>query len=338
MRWIAGAYFVHTDRFISTGNMVDTGTGVFPVYREPSLTGNNPQATFLADSQDNDAWAVFADVTFEISDQLELDAAVRYDEDKRENTTETPDGSCRSARRPRFTRPGAQAHLERDAAQVTLRYKPTDDITLYGGWSRGFRSGGFNQTGVGAVAGRERHRRRQRPVRGRSRRHLRSRRQGRSSLDRRLNAGAEPVQHRIEERLLLRVPGGQLDPEPRQPRRGLQGRRARAQLRSVTDNLELYASFGYTDSEITGHGGPDASIGNEAPLVSRQHAATSARSIASRCRRAWTLAFRADYQHIGRTWWEPVQHAPRATRSISSTCASALEGDSWARHGLVARI
>ena len=34
-RWIAGAYFVHTDRFISTGNMVDDGTGVFPVYREP---------------------------------------------------------------------------------------------------------------------------------------------------------------------------------------------------------------------------------------------------------------------------------------------------------------
>ena len=33
VRWIAGAYYVHTDRFISTGNMVDTGNGVFPVYR-----------------------------------------------------------------------------------------------------------------------------------------------------------------------------------------------------------------------------------------------------------------------------------------------------------------
>jgi len=41
-----------------------------------------------------------------------------------------------------------------DAAQPkgTLRYKPTDNLTFYGGWSRGFRSGGFNQTGVGAVA------------------------------------------------------------------------------------------------------------------------------------------------------------------------------------------
>ena len=33
--WIAGAYFVHTDRFISTGNLVDTGNGVPPVYQDP---------------------------------------------------------------------------------------------------------------------------------------------------------------------------------------------------------------------------------------------------------------------------------------------------------------
>ena len=35
---------------------------------------------------------------------------------------------------------------------ATLRYKPIEDVTIYGGWSRGFRSGGFNQTGVGAAA------------------------------------------------------------------------------------------------------------------------------------------------------------------------------------------
>ena len=34
----------------------------------------------------------------------------------------------------------------------TLRFKPQDNVTLYTSWSRGFRSGGFNQTGVGAVA------------------------------------------------------------------------------------------------------------------------------------------------------------------------------------------
>ena len=90
-RWITGAYFVHTDRFISTGNNVDdrhrrTSRSI----TRQRLTGSNPSATFLADSQDNDAWAVFGDVTVELSDKFELDMAVRYDEDKRENTTDTP--------------------------------------------------------------------------------------------------------------------------------------------------------------------------------------------------------------------------------------------------------
>jgi hypothetical protein len=31
--WITGAYFVHTERFISTGNLVDRGLGVPPVYQ-----------------------------------------------------------------------------------------------------------------------------------------------------------------------------------------------------------------------------------------------------------------------------------------------------------------
>src|SRR5690606_26119787 len=35
--------------------------------------------------------------------------------------------------------------------KVTLRFKRTEDATMYVGYSRGFRSGGFNQTGVGAA-------------------------------------------------------------------------------------------------------------------------------------------------------------------------------------------
>jgi outer membrane receptor protein involved in Fe transport len=35
------------------------------------------------------------------------------------------------------------------AAEADLRYQPLDDWTLYADASRGFRSGGFNQTGVG---------------------------------------------------------------------------------------------------------------------------------------------------------------------------------------------
>ncbi len=93
--WIAGAYYLHTDRFISTGNLADRGLGVPAVYHDPIVDPTNPFATntnqtFLADSQHNKAWAVFGDATYAFNPQWELDLAVRYDQDERQNTTNTP--------------------------------------------------------------------------------------------------------------------------------------------------------------------------------------------------------------------------------------------------------
>src|SRR5688572_6342950 len=56
VRWIGGAYFIATDRFISTGNVFDLGTGVVPEVRRQPLPLFNPQFTYLADAQDNFAW------------------------------------------------------------------------------------------------------------------------------------------------------------------------------------------------------------------------------------------------------------------------------------------
>src|SRR5256885_3488394 len=156
--WIAGGYYVHTERFISTDNLVDRGAGVPAVYETPLVDPANPVATntnstFLSDSQNNNAWAVFADATYEFTRQLELDAAIRYDEDERQNTTRTPTAFLPPATLGTAHTGEVRKHTF-DAAQPkgTLRYKPMDSLTFYGGWSRGFRSGGFNQTGVGAVA------------------------------------------------------------------------------------------------------------------------------------------------------------------------------------------
>jgi iron complex outermembrane receptor protein len=143
VRYIVGAYAVWTDRYISTGNLTDTGNGALAVYRTPAAT----QETFLADSQDNFAYAVFGDLTIDLTDQWELSIAARYDEDEREQTTLTP---------PAFltTLPSATTGEVRTETfdelqpKITLRYSATDNLSLYGGYSRGFRSGGFNQSGV----------------------------------------------------------------------------------------------------------------------------------------------------------------------------------------------
>jgi iron complex outermembrane receptor protein len=152
--WMVGGYLIDTQRYISTGNMIDTGNGVFPVFRTPSTNPLNPQFSFLADGQDNFAWALFANAGYELSPEFRVDASLRYDRDKRRQTTLTPQGFLPVV--PGV--PQAQSGEVRTAVfddwqpKITLTYEPTPDLTIYGGYSRGFRSGGFNQTGVGAEA------------------------------------------------------------------------------------------------------------------------------------------------------------------------------------------
>ena len=164
-RWIGGAYLIGTKRFISTGNQLDRGNGVFPVYRTPrpyyetNPTDPSPQLGLLEDGQDNFAWAVFASMSYDITDDLEGTASLRYDEDTRQNTTLTkppydstdPDGIYGPL--PGLTTYGlVRTHTWKAwQPKFTLRWKPSDNLTLYGDWSRGFRSGGFNQSGVGGL-------------------------------------------------------------------------------------------------------------------------------------------------------------------------------------------
>jgi iron complex outermembrane recepter protein len=323
LRWILGGYFVHTDRFISTGNMVDDGTGVFPVYHEPRLSGNNPSATFLADTQDNDAWAVFGDVVIELDEQFELNFAVRYDVDERENTTNTP---------PAFLPdPSASTGEVRTETfsetqpKLTFRYKPNEDMTFYGGWSRGFRSGGFNQTGVGAVADAS-------GIAG-----VNDIFQAEVAdtwevgfkgqfLDRRLNIGVSLFDTESTNGYFFVFLAanstqnlGNLDAD-------YQGAEFEISAR-LTDNLELFGSAGWTDSKITGMEDPSV-IGNNAPLVS-----DVTYNLGAQWRQplgeSLALALRADYRHVGRTWWEPYNVTSRDPIDIVDLRLG-LEGEKWA--------
>jgi iron complex outermembrane recepter protein len=161
LNWLGGVYLLQTNRYISTGNMIDTGTGVSRVYKTPRTTTGfpadfsipNPQWTFLADGQDNFAWAAFGSVSYNFTDQWDATFSARYDEDTRKQTTLTPPGFIPAALQGDLVT-GQERKKTWDAMQpkLTVRWRPTDKVTLYGDVSRGFRSGGFNQSGV-ALAG-----------------------------------------------------------------------------------------------------------------------------------------------------------------------------------------
>jgi iron complex outermembrane receptor protein len=327
--WIAGAYYLHTNRFISTGNLADRGLGVPAVYYTPIVDPTNPYATntnqtFLADSQDNNAWAVFADAIYEFNTQWELDVAIRYDEDQRENTTLTPTQFLPTT--TAFTGEVRKATFSEPQPKATLRYKPSDDWTIYGGWSRGFRSGGFNQTGVGAVAAAQVP-----PVLG-----VNDIFQAEVAdtteigfksqfLDRRLTVDGDVFYTKSTNGYFFVY----IAADSTQNLGNLSADYKGFELSLAahpTDRLDLYAGFGYTDSRITAMEDPLV-IGNQAPLVSRNTI-----NAGIQYRQPITTGLqgtvRLDYNEIGRTWWEPYNITSRDPVSLVDLRLG-LQGDKW---------
>jgi iron complex outermembrane receptor protein len=268
LRWIAGAYLIQTDRFISTGNVFDLSPFVpgwtVPEVKRTPLPLFDPQYSFLADSQDNTAWALFGELSYDITEAVELSVALRYDEDERENTTETPQ---------EFIPAGLDAQTgdvrtetwDELQPKVTLRWKPTDDLMVYGGYSRGFRSGGFNQTGVGStnppIAGiddlfdEEVADTYEAGVKA-------------SYMDRRVSTSFTAFYTEAEGSYFFVY-----DPTTGTQNLGnleevtYTGFELELQA-LITDHLEVYARGGYTDSEIKESSRDPADVGNQAPLVS----------------------------------------------------------------------
>ena len=160
-RWIAGGEIYGTDRYISTGNEWDTGNGVAPTFYAPTTptpqfpgftSSLNPQASYLADGQSNFAWAAYLDTSLDLTPQLELSGNVRFDSDHRKNTTITPQAFLDAFAIPAHTGDMRERTFQGWQPQAILKYTPTDFFTVYGSYSKGFRSGGFNQTGVATAA------------------------------------------------------------------------------------------------------------------------------------------------------------------------------------------
>lgn len=135
-RWILGAYYLNTDRTLQTRGFVDMegittgGVGSRDQIDNPALVIINNKA-----SNSNNAYAVYANFEYDLTDSLILQGALRYDRDEREQTDLVNGGSTSRA-------------FDAVQPKVTLTYRVTDDALVYGTYSTGFRSGGFNGPGT----------------------------------------------------------------------------------------------------------------------------------------------------------------------------------------------
>jgi len=334
LRWILGAYFLGTKRFISTGNQLDRGFGVFPVYRKPrpsvfvDPTDPSPQIGLLADSQDNFAWAVFGDLTYDVSDTLEASASLRYDEDTRKNTTDTqplydPTGLGLV--------PGTVRKHTWEALQpkFTLTFKPYDNLTFYVDYSRGFRSGGFNQSGVGAAV----------PVPGVNdlfeQQIADTYEIGMKSqfFDRRLKVSASGYRTHFQNAYFFFFdPGTSTQNLGSIPQVDYTGMEFESEA-LITDNLQAYVGLGYTDSNIVKAADP-ADNGNQAPLVSVYTLNAGAQYTQPLGSFGGVigdvnLVLRGDYQIIGKTYWDPGNISTRRPVNLLDVRAGFDSPDNW---------
>ncbi|WP_116812206.1 TonB-dependent receptor [Steroidobacter cummioxidans] len=324
VRWIAGMYGIATDRFISTGNVFDLGTGVVPQVRRQPLPLFNPQFTYLADSQDNFAWAVFGNVDVDLTPRVEMSLAMRYDRDERENTTKTP-AEFIPASLVGLAQPGQVRKHTWDEWQpkVTLRFKPTDDSMLFAGYSRGFRSGGFNQTGVSAagIAG------------------IQDLFDAETASTYEVGAKAEFFDRRLSASVnayYTRAEGSYFfvfDPNTSTQNLGNLGRvdyqGIELELKAaLADGFDAFLGLGYTDSEIKQSDRAATDVGNQAPLVS-EYSANLGLQYRRHLGDVLSLLVRTDFEAIGPTWFYPDNATKRDPVELLNARLG-LEGGRWA--------
>jgi iron complex outermembrane recepter protein len=155
IRWVAGVYGLKTERFISTTTGSDLGLGVADITHDPAFSSpTNPTLSWFADNDHNRATAAYGNVDYDITPKLEGSVAIRYDRDEREQVVDyrqsvgLPPG-CTAADIAACTKHATYSAMQ---PKVSLRYKADDGSLLYASVGKGFRSGQFNQSGVGVAA------------------------------------------------------------------------------------------------------------------------------------------------------------------------------------------
>jgi iron complex outermembrane receptor protein len=173
VNWLAGVYYLNIDREVGVNLGIDRGQGITPQLFNPAGS-SNPTESLVWDNFKTDVYAVFGQLSFKPTDQLEFALAARYDSEKREVHNLVPttpltqyidfnpfDGvftggaplnpALNPLINPAGTIPDKERTFSETQPKVSVTWQPSDALTLFANWGVGFKSGGFNNQGAAAT-------------------------------------------------------------------------------------------------------------------------------------------------------------------------------------------
>ena len=130
VRWVVGGFFQNREKETT-----------FELYGDPGITpalemelGFGPGEFLFGQTvvDESDAFAAYGQAMIDLTDNLELTLALRYDQDDRSNVDLTTPGSDISHK------------FSETQPKFSLAYRWGDDTTVYFTYGRGYLSGGFN--------------------------------------------------------------------------------------------------------------------------------------------------------------------------------------------------
>ncbi|MEL7029583.1 MAG: TonB-dependent receptor, partial [Pseudomonadota bacterium] len=135
---VGGAYYLHTD-FSLVGSNGPLGGLFGPVSEGTAFLGGLPISNSQT-GQKLDAYAAFFDGTWQITDRFSFSGGARVTyEEKEFNISFLPCAGCAT-----FGETTASDDWLQPTGRGIFQYQFTPDVMGFAGWSRGFRSGGFN--------------------------------------------------------------------------------------------------------------------------------------------------------------------------------------------------
>jgi iron complex outermembrane receptor protein len=172
LQWMAGVYYLDIDRQVGVSLNRDGGSA--PIRGLYQAGGPNSTASLTWDDFDSRVYAVFGEIDYDVSEDLQVSLALRYDKEERDVRSLVPfdarqsyvevnapfnDGIIDDPLNPALSNiineTGVIAPKSEDYSELqpklSVTWDATDNTTLFASWGVGFKAGGFNNSGSKAT-------------------------------------------------------------------------------------------------------------------------------------------------------------------------------------------